>query len=173
MAVVLVVRPWGLLGRPQAREPQPAHAEAPLRAADATLKVLAAALLGCAARAAGRRRPARPTLTVLAIDLLIAALFAASLHFIMGPAGMHSFGHAAYFGLGAYGAALLVRALGLPMELALRRRAAGRGGRRARVRLVLRAAVGRVPRDADAGVRADRLVGRLPVGRASPAAATA
>ena len=60
-----------------------------------------------------------PYLTVLAIDLLIAALFAASLHFIMGPAGMHSFGHAAYFGLGAYGAALLVRALGLPMELAL------------------------------------------------------
>ena len=56
---------------------------------------------------------------VLLIDLLIAALFAASLHFIMGPAGMHSFGHAAYFGLGAYGAALLVRSLGLPMELAL------------------------------------------------------
>ena len=53
------------------------------------------------------------------IDLLIAALFAASLHFIMGPAGMHSFGHAAYFGLGAYGAALLVRASGLPMEAAL------------------------------------------------------
>jgi branched-chain amino acid transport system permease protein len=53
------------------------------------------------------------------IDLLVAALFAASLHFIMGPAGMHSFGHAAYFGLGAYGAALFVRALGLPMELAL------------------------------------------------------
>ena len=50
---------------------------------------------------------------------LIAALFATSLHFIMGPAGMHSFGHAAYFGLGAYGAALLVRALGMPMEGAL------------------------------------------------------
>jgi branched-chain amino acid transport system permease protein len=48
------------------------------------------------------------------IDLLVAALFAASLHFIMGPAGMHSFGHAAYFGLGAYAAALLVRAAGLP-----------------------------------------------------------
>jgi branched-chain amino acid transport system permease protein len=32
---------------------------------------------------------------------------------------MHSFGHAAYFGLGAYGAALLVRASGMPMELAL------------------------------------------------------
>jgi branched-chain amino acid transport system permease protein len=32
---------------------------------------------------------------------------------------MHSFGHAAYFGLGAYGAALLVRAAHLPMELTL------------------------------------------------------
>src|SRR6185369_17636460 len=60
-----------------------------------------------------------PYLTVLAIDLLTATLFAVSLHFIMGPAGMHSFGHAAYFGLGAYGAALLVRSLHLPMELAL------------------------------------------------------
>ncbi len=56
---------------------------------------------------------------MLLIDLLIAVLFAASLHFIMGPAGMHSFGHAAYFGLGAYGAALLVRNLNLPMEVAL------------------------------------------------------
>jgi branched-chain amino acid transport system permease protein len=60
-----------------------------------------------------------PYITVLAIDLLTAALFAASLHFIMGPGGMHSFGHAAYFGLGAYGSAVLVRSAGLPMELAL------------------------------------------------------
>ncbi|MBS0506948.1 MAG: branched-chain amino acid ABC transporter permease, partial [Proteobacteria bacterium] len=48
-----------------------------------------------------------------------AALFAASLHFILGPGGLHSFGHAAYFGLGAYGAALLVRWLGLSMGAAL------------------------------------------------------
>ena len=48
-----------------------------------------------------------PYMTLLAIDLLVAALFAVSLHFIMGPGGMHSFGHAAYFGLAAYGAALL------------------------------------------------------------------
>ncbi len=32
----------------------------------------------------------------------------------MGPGGMHSFGHAAYFGLGAYGAALALKVLGLP-----------------------------------------------------------
>jgi branched-chain amino acid transport system permease protein len=37
----------------------------------------------------------------------------------MGPGGMHSFGHAAYFGLGAYGAALFLKAFGLPMLIAL------------------------------------------------------
>ena len=73
-----------------------------------------------------------PYATVLAIDLLTAALFAASLHFIMGPAGMHSFGHAAYFGLGAYGAALLVRvAAACRWRRRCVRRAAGRRGRRA------------------------------------------
>jgi branched-chain amino acid transport system permease protein len=56
---------------------------------------------------------------VLAIDVLVGVLFAVSLHFIMGPGGMHSFGHAAYFGLGAYGAGLLFKNLGLPMEVAL------------------------------------------------------
>ena len=39
-------------------------------------------------------------------EIFIFALFAASLHFMMGTGGMVSFGHAAYFGLGAYGAAL-------------------------------------------------------------------
>jgi branched-chain amino acid transport system permease protein len=60
-----------------------------------------------------------PYTVILAIDLLVAALFATSLHFIMGPAGLHSFGHAAYFGLGAYGAALLLKKAGIPMEVAL------------------------------------------------------
>ena len=46
--------------------------------------------------------------------MLIAVIFATSLHFIIGPGGMHSFGHAAYFGLGAYGAALLVKWLARP-----------------------------------------------------------
>ena len=118
MAVVLVVRPWGLLGKPQAVSRNSAPPEDPLRAADATQKVLGAALL-IALIAWPVATAGSPYLTVLAIDLLTAALFAASLHFIMGPAGMHSFGHAAYFGLGAYGAALLVRSLGLPMELSL------------------------------------------------------
>jgi len=56
---------------------------------------------------------------VLLTDMLLFALFAVSLHFIMGPGGLHSFGHAAYFGLGAYGAGLLVQKGGVPMEAAL------------------------------------------------------
>jgi branched-chain amino acid transport system permease protein len=47
------------------------------------------------------------------------ALFAASLHFIMGLGGMVSFGHAAYFGLGAYGAALAMKFLGAGMIVGL------------------------------------------------------
>jgi branched-chain amino acid transport system permease protein len=38
---------------------------------------------------------------------------------MMGPGGVVSFGHAAYFGLGAYGAALGLRFLALPMEAGL------------------------------------------------------
>ena len=60
-----------------------------------------------------------PYALVLGVDVLIAVLFATSLHFIMGPGGMHSFGHAAYFGLGAYGAALAVKWLAAPMGVAL------------------------------------------------------
>jgi branched-chain amino acid transport system permease protein len=56
---------------------------------------------------------------VLATDVLIFALFAASLHFIMSNGGMVSFGHAAYFGLGAYGAAFVIKYGGGSMELAL------------------------------------------------------
>ena len=63
---------------------------------------------------------------MLGIDVLIAVLFATSLHFIMGPGGMHSFGHAAYFGLGAYGAALLVKFLGASDAAGSARCATGR-----------------------------------------------
>jgi branched-chain amino acid transport system permease protein len=60
-----------------------------------------------------------PYALVLGIDVLVAVLFACSLHLILGPAGLHSFGHAAYFGVGAYAAALGVLRLGWPMELML------------------------------------------------------
>ena len=118
MATVLVARPWGLMGRPQAPSRYVGMQEEPLRRASKGYLV-AAAVMGLALVALPIVTADSPYTTVLMIDLLVAALFAASLHFIMGPAGMHSFGHAAYFGLGAYAAALLVRSTGMPMELAL------------------------------------------------------
>jgi branched-chain amino acid transport system permease protein len=56
---------------------------------------------------------------ILLTDILVFALFAASLHFIMGPGGLYSFGHAAYFGMGAYAAGILSLRGKWPMELAL------------------------------------------------------
>jgi branched-chain amino acid transport system permease protein len=118
MAAVLIWRPWGLLGKPQGAVRSVAAAEAPMRPMSRA-GTLAVGVLGAVLLAAPLAAEAFPYLTVLMIDILIAVLFAASLHFIMGPGGMHSFGHAAYFGLGAYGAAALLKGLALPMELAL------------------------------------------------------
>jgi branched-chain amino acid transport system permease protein len=61
---------------------------------------------------------ARHQLSILT-DLLIFGLFALSLDLIMGYTGMVSFGHAAYFGLGAYGSALLLIHWGPPVPVAL------------------------------------------------------
>ncbi len=118
MAAVLIWRPWGLLGRAQGAVRANAAIEAPIRPLGAAGRWLAA-LVVAALLALPWATAATPYLTVLMIDLLIAVLFAASLHFIMGPGGMHSFGHAAYFGLGAYGAAVMLKGLSLPMEVAL------------------------------------------------------
>jgi branched-chain amino acid transport system permease protein len=118
MAIVLVWRPWGLFGKPQGAVRGAAALESPLRPLPAAWRY--AAWAGVAALVlVALLNTAAPYALVLMIDLLIAVLFAASLHFLMGPAGMHSFGHAAYFGLGAYGAALFFKAGGLPMEAAL------------------------------------------------------
>lgn len=118
MAIVLVFRPWGLMGRAQQASRNAAEIELPLRPASSAYQ-LGGVLVVLTLIAVPWFAAQSPYVTVLLIDLLIAVLFAASLHFIMGPAGLHSFGHAAYFGLGAYGAALLIRYLGVPMELSL------------------------------------------------------
>jgi len=117
MAVVLVVRPWGLLGKPElaaragsgALEPvlRPAGQGARLAAGAVVLALLA---LPTVVGGYGQ---------FLLIEIFCLALFASSLHFIMGPGGMVSFGHAAYFGLGAYGAGLALKHLAVPMSVAL------------------------------------------------------
>ncbi|HEY4142551.1 MAG TPA: ABC transporter permease [Pseudolabrys sp.] len=118
MAAVLIARPYGLLGKPQGAVRSIAEPEEPIRPASPMLKTLAvivlAGLMGLPLLA-----QTSPYLLILGIDVLIAVIFATSLHFIMGPGGMHSFGHAAYFGLGAYGAALLMKWLAWPMGVAL------------------------------------------------------
>lgn len=55
----------------------------------------------------------------LLTEIAIIGLFATAFNLLMGFGGMVSFGHAAYFALGAYTAALLVKRVGLPMLLAL------------------------------------------------------
>jgi branched-chain amino acid transport system permease protein len=115
MALVLVVRPYGLFGRPEIAG--------------------TAAAVGIASRPAGGRRDlilagATAALALLpllgdayvlkvGIEILVFALFAFSLQVLIGVGGLVSFGHAAYFGLGAYGGALAVRWLDAPMEAAL------------------------------------------------------
>jgi branched-chain amino acid transport system permease protein len=113
MGVVLVLRPHGLLGKPPAMARAAGETPPPLeppRGWPVALWLVLFALVP----ALGDRY-----VTVLLTDITCFALFAVSLHFIMGPAGMVSFGHAAYFGLGAYAGALLFKKAGLPMELAL------------------------------------------------------
>ena len=118
MALVLVVRPWGLMGRPEAGQVRVVMPEGIVR-----LERLSRA--GTIALApVGVFLLALPLLgdgyTVkLGIEVLSFALAAFSLNFLIGVGGIVSFGHAAYFGLGAYAAGLLVTRLGVAMEPAL------------------------------------------------------
>ena len=113
MAIVLIARPWGLYGQPPA--PAAVAEQRDLQRVPGWRFALAAGFLLAALAVAPF--VADEYALVLGADMLIFALFAVSLHFVMGPGGMASFGHAAYFGLGAYAAALAARAV--PMEVAL------------------------------------------------------
>lgn len=57
--------------------------------------------------------------TFLATDIVILALFATSLNLLLGYAGLVSFGHAAYFGIGAYACAILTKNHELPFLFGL------------------------------------------------------
>ena len=56
--------------------------------------------------------------TFIAIEVLAFALYAVSFNVLLGYGGMLSFGHAAFFGVGGYAAAILVKQAGLPAGLA-------------------------------------------------------
>ncbi|MFN3629192.1 MAG: branched-chain amino acid ABC transporter permease, partial [Casimicrobiaceae bacterium] len=115
-AAVLLVRPNGLFGRPlrhASMDREALYEPRPAPSLSVVLALAVALVLAAAVPVALDDYSA-----VLATDMAVFALFAASLAFIIGPAGMGSFGHAAYFGLGAYGAALAAQA-GWPFAAAL------------------------------------------------------
>src|SRR5206468_1852088 len=58
-------------------------------------------------------------LVVVMTEIAIVALFAIAFNLLMGFGGMVSFGHAAYFALGAYAAAILVKQAAWPMLLGI------------------------------------------------------
>src|SRR6185437_14125141 len=55
----------------------------------------------------------------LATQIAISALFAVSLNLLLGTTGLVSFGHVAYFGIGAYVCGILMKTYGVPFSLAL------------------------------------------------------
>src|SRR5436309_5943057 len=117
MAAVLIVRPWGLFGRPEAparRTPGlTVNPWAPLSSNERLAAIAALAVAAALPLIGGNY-----ALSV-GSEIAIYVVFAASLHFLMSVGGLASFGHAAYFGLGAYGVAFLAKAAGLPMIVCL------------------------------------------------------
>jgi branched-chain amino acid transport system permease protein len=117
MAVVLIVRPWGLFGKQEAparRTPGLAvEVWRPLTSGERISVVIAVIVSAALPLVAGNY-----ALNVGA-EIAIFVIFAASLHFLMSAGGLASFGHAAYFGLGAYGVAFLAKLVGLPMIVSL------------------------------------------------------
>ncbi|WP_426956628.1 ABC transporter permease [Muricoccus radiodurans] len=118
MAAVLVVKPWGLLGKPETASGRVALPEGilnlrPFRQSEWIVTALALAAVLALPFIADAY------FTRVATEVLIFALAAFSLNFLVGAGGIVSFGHAAYFGLGAYAAGLLVTRAGWTMEPAL------------------------------------------------------
>ncbi|HTV44754.1 MAG TPA: branched-chain amino acid ABC transporter permease [Stellaceae bacterium] len=56
--------------------------------------------------------------TFLAAQIVIDALFAVSLNLLLGTTGLVSFGHVAYFGVGAYVCGILMKTYGMPFAIA-------------------------------------------------------
>jgi branched-chain amino acid transport system permease protein len=115
MALVLVVRPWGLLGQPEAAS-RTASGLQVMRWSPLSPRGRLLAAVVIAAAALMPLVGGNYSLTV-ATEVLIFMLFAASLHLLVGAGGLVSFGHAAYFGLGAYGAALALKHFGMATSL--------------------------------------------------------
>jgi len=115
MAIVLILRPQGFFGRTS-------------RSHSDSIEIQPPATLGKLGPLAGGGlfifALTIPFLlgdfgVVLVTDIMVFAIFAAGLHFMMGTGGLISFGHAAFLALGAYASAMAVSKFGAGMEIAL------------------------------------------------------
>lgn len=115
MVVVLVVRPWGLFGRPlkvkalsdknlgmEAQEISPVHFSV-----HPAIRLLPLLLLLAVPLFAGR------FYQYLLTQIMIASLMALSFNLLLGTTGLLSFGQAAFFGVGAYTVGLLATKAGV------------------------------------------------------------
>ena len=66
--------------------------------------------------------------TFISTQIAIDALFAVSLNLLLATTGLISFGHVAYFGIGAYVCGILMKTYGVPFTLALPAAALGAAG---------------------------------------------
>jgi branched-chain amino acid transport system permease protein len=116
MAAVLVLRPMGLLGQPFQAVPNVIAQKFLLYPVGRSSIIITFMALGVALGAAGL---AGTYWQSLAADGLILMIFGVSLQAMMALGGLVSFGHAAFFALGAYGTALshIVWGLSLPSAL--------------------------------------------------------
>jgi branched-chain amino acid transport system permease protein len=117
MAVTLIIRPYGLAGRPEVTSRAIRAAThppfAPTSLGNRWIAIAVIAVVCSLPLAAGDYA------LVIATEMAILALFATSLQFFMGHGGLVSFGHAAFFGLGAYAAALAVDKFSAPFAAAI------------------------------------------------------
>jgi branched-chain amino acid transport system permease protein len=113
MIIVLMVKPAGLFGRERGTTPEIREASA--SAAKTRGIGWPGLMIGIAILIVA------PFLVypVFLMELLCMALFACAFNLLIGGGGLFSFGHAAFFGCGAYIAAETAKAFGFPFELAM------------------------------------------------------
>lgn len=117
MAVVLVVRPYGLFGMPQSHQRVDTAVTArPWRRFNTPERIMVTLLILAAATLPWVLDDYALT---VAAEILIMMLFATSVHLLMSVGGIAPFGHAVFFGLGGYGAAFAAKLFGASMVVAL------------------------------------------------------
>ncbi|MBP0590441.1 branched-chain amino acid ABC transporter permease [Paraburkholderia sp. LEh10] len=116
MAIVLLLKPAGLFGKTDLAQVIPSEASALVLRANSRLvsRWLGRGLLILAIVA-----PFIGIYPGFAMKAMCFALFAAAFNLLIGFAGLMSFGHAAFFGVGAYASGIALREWGVSPEIAL------------------------------------------------------